>query len=76
MNNRGALIVKALEHIHDFFALRRMKIAGRLVSQNQTRIGNHGARDSHQLLLSARQLRGIKIFLADNLKTIERVADD
>src|SRR5260221_10973177 len=33
LNDRRAFIIEALEHFHDFLALRRMKVAGRLISQ-------------------------------------------
>jgi len=41
----------ACETAHDFFALRRVQVAGRLVRQNHLRIRDHGARDADQLLL-------------------------
>src|SRR2546422_11764186 len=53
-----------------------MEIAGRLISQNQSRVRDHGACDPDELLLSARQLSWIKIFFADDLKPIQRVAND
>src|SRR5678816_595496 len=51
-----------------------MEISGRFVSKNDSRIRNDGACDTDELLLASRQLSGEKVFLADHLKTIERVA--
>ena len=73
LDDRGAFIVQLAEQLHDFFALRRMQIAGRLVRQNQPRAGDHGARDSDQLLLAAGELVWIKVFLADNLEAVQRI---
>src|ERR1041385_7908707 len=76
LNDRGAFVIETLEQIHDLFALRRMKVTRRLVRENQTRISNYCARDADQLLLSAGKLGRIEILLTDDLKSIERVADD
>jgi len=76
LNDRGALVVQALEHVHDLFALGRMQVSGWLVSQDDARIRNHCARDTDELLLATGQLRGKQVFLANHLKPIERVAND
>src|ERR1041384_809580 len=76
LNDRGAFVIETLEQIHDLFALRRMKIARRLVRENQTRISDYCARDADQLWLSTGKLGRIEILLTDDLKSIERVADD
>src|SRR5260370_5198681 len=34
LNNGGALFVEALEHFHDLFALARVQVAGRLISDD------------------------------------------
>jgi hypothetical protein len=52
-----------------------VQIAGGLVGQNQFRTGDHGARHGDQLLLSAGQLIRVQIFLADNVKPVQNVAD-
>ena len=76
LNNRRAFVVQPFEHVHDFLALGRMKVAGRFVSQNQPRVRNHRTGDADKLLLSTRQLSWIEIFLADDLKAVERVTND
>ena len=38
--------------------------------------GDDGARDGDQLLLSARELVGIEVLLADDLEAVQHVADD
>src|SRR5205814_2142295 len=53
LNDRRPLLVQALEHLHDFLALVRMQVAGRLVGQDQLRVRNHRARDADELLLAA-----------------------
>src|SRR5687768_4526881 len=53
-----------------------MKISGRLVSQNYSRVGYDGSRNPDELLLAARELCRKKILLAYHLKAIERVAND
>ena len=52
-----------------------MQVARRLVGEQQRRLGDDGARDGHELLLSARELRRIEILLADDAEAIERVGD-
>src|SRR5260370_14961934 len=58
----GAGIVESLEKLHDLFALARVQVSSRLVGQNYFRIGDHGARDSNKLLLTARKLIRVEIF--------------
>src|SRR5215211_294282 len=53
-----------------------MKISGRLVSQNYSRVGNDGSCNPDELLLAARELCRKQILFAHHLKTIQRVADD
>src|SRR5690348_5226338 len=50
LNDRRALGVEALEQLHDLAALARVQVAGRLVGENQLRLGDHGARDTNKLL--------------------------
>src|ERR1041384_7367823 len=76
LNDRGAFVIETLEQIHDLFALRRMKIARRLVPENKTRISDYCAHDADPLCLSTGKLGRIEILLTDDLKSIERVADD
>ena len=73
LNDRRAFVVQASEERHDLFALSRVEIAGGLVGQDQPGVGDDGARDRHELLLSPRELVGIEVFLADNLKAIQDV---
>src|ERR1700754_397131 len=53
-----------------------MQVSGRLVSQDDSRIRNHCARDADELLLTTGQLRGKQVFLTYHLKPIERIAND
>src|SRR4026209_3002303 len=76
LDNGGAFIVQSLEHVHDLFALGRMKISSRLVCQDDPRACNHGASNANELLLPARELRRKEILLAYHLKTIERVTNN
>src|SRR5260370_33216761 len=75
LNDGGAAFVQAPEELHDFFALRRVKITGGFVSQNELGILNHRAGDANELLLAAGKLIGEKVFLADNVEAVEDVAD-
>src|SRR5689334_6370302 len=50
-----------------------MKISGGLIGQNEFRTGDDGARDSHQLLLTAGKLARIKVSFSYDLKSIQRV---
>ena len=58
--------VQFTEKFHNFARLRGMQIAGWFVGQQQFRRVNHGARNAHQLLLPAGELRGKQIFFGDN----------
>ena len=68
-------LFRLLEQLHDFLALARVQIAGRLVRQNQFRTGDDGARNTDELLLSARELARIEILFPDDVETVERVGD-
>src|SRR5579884_97137 len=52
-----ARLVQVLEEGHDLLAGARIERAGRLVGQDQARLGDQGASHRHPLLLPARQLR-------------------
>ena len=76
LNDRRATGIQGLEHLHDLFALARVKVAGRFVRQDQPRIRNHRPGDTDQLLLPAGKLAGIQVLLPDDVKTIKCVADN
>src|SRR5213594_3727860 len=76
LNDGCAFSIQALEHLHNLFALARMEISGRLVGENHARTSHHCARHTDQLLLSAGELCWEQIFLADDLKSIKRVANN
>src|SRR5260370_8640047 len=76
LDDCGAFIIETLEHIHDLFPLTRVEIASRFVSQDDSRVCYHSASNAYELLLSTGKLAGEKIFLADDLKSIERVTDN
>src|SRR6476660_2213052 len=67
--------VQPREQLHDLARLRRVQVARRLVGEDERRLGHDGARDPHQLLLAARQLRGIEILLADDVEAVEDIGD-
>src|SRR5258708_13566942 len=50
-----------------------MQIASRLIGEQKLRLVNHGTRHAYQLLLSARKLVGMKIFLRHNLEAIQGI---
>src|SRR5438105_10857969 len=50
-----------------------MQISGGFVREKKFRLGDDGAGDADELLLAAGKLPRIQIFLADDLKTIQRV---
>ena len=75
LDDRCALIIETLEHVHDVFTLTRVEIPGRLVGKNDAWICHHGAGNADQLLLPAGELAGKEVLLAYDLKSIERVAD-
>src|SRR2546430_7006631 len=60
LNNRGALAIQRLEHLHDLLPLIGVQVAGRLVGQDQFRIRAHRARNADQLMLPGRQPARIK----------------
>src|SRR5438046_6281348 len=76
LDDGGALLVQGLEHLHNFFPLIGVQIAGRLVGQDQLRVCNHRPSNADELLLSTRELARIEIFLSDHVKFIERVTNN
>jgi hypothetical protein len=52
LNDCCAFIVEAPEHLHNLFALARVEITGRFVSQDDSRVCHHGAGNADELLLS------------------------
>ncbi len=54
LHDGRAFVVKALKHLHDFFALAGVQIARGFVRENHSRIGDYRTRDPDQLLLSSR----------------------
>src|SRR5436190_15351280 len=76
LDDRGPANVELLEELHDFTGLIRVEVAGGFVGENQPGAGDDGTSDAHELLLTAGQLAGIQILLADNLKAIEHIGDD
>src|ERR1700688_1227345 len=75
LNDGCAAFVQALKELHDFFALRGMQVTGGLVGENELGILNHRARHADELLLAAGKLIGEKVFLPDDIETVENVAD-
>src|SRR5688572_28097709 len=75
LDDGRALGVQACEQRHDVARLPGMEVAGRLVGQDEPRAGDHGARDSHQLLLAAGELRRIEVLLGHDPEAVERIGD-
>ncbi len=57
----AVIAVERLQQIEDLVAGLAIEIAGRLVAEQQRRIGDDGARDADALLLSARQLTRVVV---------------
>ena len=55
----AVIAVERLQQVEDLVAGLAIEIAGRLVAQQQRRVGDDGARDADALLLTARQLARI-----------------
>src|ERR1039457_943135 len=68
-----SLLVQSAEEFHNLLGLARVKVARRLVGQQERRLVNYGAGDSHQLLLASRELARVQILLGNDLKAIQRV---
>src|SRR5438067_11305483 len=71
LHDGGAALVERAEQLHDFFALRRVQVAGRLVRENDLRIGDDRARDADALLLTARELAREERSEARRVGTVE-----
>ena len=55
------IAVQGLEQVQDLVARLAIEVAGRLVAQQQRRVGDDGARDADALLLAARELARIVV---------------
>src|SRR5205085_9666719 len=75
LDNGRAPLVQLLEQLHDLLALTGMQVPGRLVRENDLRVGDDGACDGHELLLAARELVWIEVLLPDDRELVEDVAD-
>src|SRR6266478_2155373 len=68
-------VIQTFEELHDLFALCGMEIPRRLIREDQFRTENHRARHADKLLLAAGELVREKVFLANDVEAIERVAN-
>src|SRR5712692_11640026 len=68
-------VIQTFEELHDLFALCGMEIPRRLIREDQFRTENHRARHADKLLLAAGELVREKVFLADDVEAVERVAN-
>ena len=59
-----AAVVQLLEDAHDLFGRARVEVAGRLVGEEDGRIGDQRAGDGHALLLAAGELRRLVVLAA------------
>ncbi len=62
--SRAVSAIELFHHFEESGRRRRVKIRRGLIRQNQRRLGDHGARHRHPLLLSAGQLAGATMFKA------------
>jgi len=76
LNDGRTLFIELFEKLHDFSALAGVKIASRLIGQNQLGAGDHCARDCDQLLLTAGKLIGEEILFAHDVKAVEHITDN
>src|SRR5687767_10548091 len=77
LHDRYAVVpIQLSKKLHDLAALIRMKIPGGFIGQYDCWLGNERTRHADELLLSARELRWIKILFRDNMEAIQRIADD
>jgi len=77
--NGGSKFIQFIEQMEKFEGRFFVDIARRLVGEQKPRLGNHGARNRHALLLAARKLRRIRIHSlahADPFQKLLRVAFD
>src|SRR5712664_3559314 len=75
LDNCCAGVIKLFEELHDLLALCGMEISSRLISEDQFRTEDHRAGHPDELLLAAGELVREKILLADDVKAIERIAN-
>src|SRR5437763_1758548 len=68
LHDRCTFLIEFEKQFHDFLGLRGMKVARRLICQQQRGLVNYGTRNPYELLLSARELTGIEVFFRDDLK--------
>src|SRR6185437_10927337 len=73
LDDRRSFVVELLEEVHDHFALAGMQATGGLISKNELRISDDRASHGNELLLSARELIGIKALFPDDLEAVENV---
>jgi hypothetical protein len=74
LDDGRAAFVQLLEELHDLFALRGVKIARRLIGEDELWILNDGARHPHELLLATGKLVGEKVLFPHDIEPVERVA--
>ena len=53
LHDRRALVVQALEHVHDLLDQRRVEISSRLVGEDDPRVSNNCTSYADELLLAA-----------------------
>src|SRR5262249_48650045 len=73
LDDGGAFAVETTEQRHDFRRLFGVQVSGGFVSQEQAGLVDDGPGHPHQLLLPARELRGVEVLLSDDAEAVERV---
>src|SRR6266478_85927 len=75
LNDRRAGVIQSFEELHDLIALCGMQIPSRLIGEDQFRTEDHRAGHSNKLLLAAGELVRKQVFLADDVESVEAIAN-
>src|SRR5260370_24658065 len=75
LDDRCTGVIQFFEELHDLFALCGMEIPSRLIGEDQLWAEDHRAGHSDKLLLAAGKLVREKIFLADDVESVEAIAN-
>src|ERR1051325_2474600 len=65
LHDSRALRIELREQLHDLTRLGRVQITRRLVGKEERRSRDNSARNTYELLLSARELSRIEVLLGD-----------
>src|SRR5215470_10439360 len=74
-NGLPVLLYELIDQIHDFVGALAVQIAGRLVAEEESGIGDDSASDSYTLFLSARKLPWIMVHTVSQSDNVQRCLD-